>query len=312
MELLNICDGLVYNFLISNGHVKTAVLLLNIKLKNMFDILSMAKRFKGLLDITEIFSVHHQCGKCILERAALNITDMLVYNHMKENKQEKCAKLLLDIRKPAKFLQLPEEVKLENVIKMQYEKKEFSEFYSNKTKFEQNKIFPMRCSERIRKNKKNEIESILTKMEMIENDDSKLPLQIVCMPGKNRGIVTKKDFDKGDFVVEYAGEMIDCRKAKEREILYAQDISKGCYMYYFQNNGVQFCIDATDESGRYGRLINHSRLHANLLPKVIMNKNKLPHLILIAKCDIKPGTELLYDYGDRSRETIAANPWLAM
>ena len=29
---------------------------------------------------------------------------------MKENNQEKCAKLLLDIRKPAKFLQLPEEV----------------------------------------------------------------------------------------------------------------------------------------------------------------------------------------------------------
>ena len=126
MELVNICDGLVYNFLISNGHVKTAVLLLNKKLKNMFDILSMAKRFKGLLDITKIFSAHHQCGQCILERAALNITDTLVYNHMKENNQEKSAKQLLDIRKPAKFLQLPEEVKLENVIKKEYEKRAFS------------------------------------------------------------------------------------------------------------------------------------------------------------------------------------------
>ena len=146
---------------------------------------------------------------------------------------------------------------------------------------------------------------------MIGNDDSKLPLKVVCMPGKNRGIVTKNAFCKGDFVVEYAGEMIDEKEAKEREMLYAQDMSKGCYMYYFQSNGVHFCIDATDESGRYGRLINHSRLHANLLPKVIMN-NKFPHLILIAKCDFEPGTELLYDYGDRSKETIAANPWLAM
>ena len=69
-------------------------------------------------------------------------------------------------------------------------------------------------------------------------------------------------------------------------------------------------IDATVETGRYGRLVNHSRLHPNLMTKVIMN-GKSPRLILIAKHDLEPGTELLYDYGDRSKESLAAHPWLA-
>ena len=85
---------------------------------------------------------------------------------------------------------------------------------------------------------------------------------------------------------------------------------KGCFMYFFQFNEKKYCIDATIENGRYGRLINHSRQNANLKTKVILC-NGLPRLILIAKFDIKIGTELLYDYGDRSKENIAANPWLA-
>ena len=38
---------------------------------------------------------------------------------------------------------------------------------------------------------------------------------------------------------------------------------------------------------------------------------KRPRLILVAKHDIEPGTELLYDYGDRSKESLAVHPWLA-
>ena len=71
-----------------------------------------------------------------------------------------------------------------------------------------------------------------------------------------------------------------------------------------------FSIDATVETGRYGRLVNHSRQTPNLMTKVIMN-GKSPRLILVAKHDIEPGTELLYDYGDRSKESLAAHPWLA-
>ncbi len=72
-----------------------------------------------------------------------------------------------------------------------------------------------------------------------------------------------------------------------------------------------FSIDATTESGRLGRLVNHSRQHPNLQTKVITLK-EWPRLILVALKDINEGEELLYDYGDRSRESLRAHPWLAL
>ena len=45
---------------------------------------------------------------------------------------------------------------------------------------------------------------------------------------------------RGDFVVEYSGELIEHTTAEERENRYAMDISKGCYMYYFKTNGKHY------------------------------------------------------------------------
>ena len=73
---------------------------------------------------------------------------------------------------------------------------------------------------------------------------------------------------------------------------------------------INFSIDATTETGRLGRLVNHSRLQPNCCTKVVM-VDKVPRLVLIAKTDIEAGTELLYDYGDRSKESLIAHPWLA-
>ena len=53
------------------------------------------------------------------------------------------------------------------------------------------------------------------------------------MENKGRGVVATKPFKKGDFVVEYAGDLIDLKEAKKRDEDYAKDPSKGCYMYYF-------------------------------------------------------------------------------
>lgn len=67
-------------------------------------------------------------------------------------------------------------------------------------------------------------------------------------------------------------------------------------------------VDATTESGRMGRLINHSR-NGNCHTK-LHDINGIPHLILVASRDIDKGEELLYDYGDRRKTSIAAHPWL--
>lgn len=67
-------------------------------------------------------------------------------------------------------------------------------------------------------------------------------------------------------------------------------------------------VDATKETNRMGRLINHSK-NGNCQTK-LHDINDVPHLILVASRDIDEGEELLYDYGDRSKASIAAYPWL--
>ncbi|XP_035382453.1 lysine methyltransferase 5Ab isoform X2 [Electrophorus electricus] len=161
-------------------------------------------------------------------------------------------------------------------------------------------------------------------------------LKVKYIEGKGRGVFADREFHKGQFVVEYHGDLLKIDDAKKREAQYAQDPTKGCYMYYFRylNNsywssvadrlpvlssnlfsfgGQAFFVppppvDATTETGRLGRLINH-RKNGNCQTKV-HDINGIPHLILVASRDIKVEEELLYDYGDRSKEAIAAHPWL--
>ena len=113
-------------------------------------------------------------------------------------------------------------------------------------------------------------------------DDSIHGLKVALIEKKGRGIVAVKNFNKGDFVVEYAGDLIDVGTARSLET--SMDISKGCYMFYFEHQGNKFCIDATSESGRIGHLVNHSCISPNCSPKVVNDAKEVPHL--------------LYDYKD--------------
>lgn len=70
-------------------------------------------------------------------------------------------------------------------------------------------------------------------------------------------------------------------------------------------------MDATKETGHLGRLINHSRLQSNLVNRIVPILGR-PHLALEAKFDLEPGTELLLDYGDRSRQALENHPWLRL
>ncbi|XP_048855498.1 N-lysine methyltransferase KMT5A-A [Brienomyrus brachyistius] len=133
-------------------------------------------------------------------------------------------------------------------------------------------------------------------------------MQVKHIEGKGRGVFAERSFQKGEYVVEYHGDLLQINDAREREAAYAQDPSTGCYMYYFQYLSKTYCVDATKETNRLGRLINHSKT-GNCQTK-LHNINGIPHLILVASRDIEKGEELLYDYGDRSKDSIAAHPWL--
>ncbi|XP_072839327.2 N-lysine methyltransferase KMT5A isoform X2 [Pogona vitticeps] len=133
-------------------------------------------------------------------------------------------------------------------------------------------------------------------------------MKIDFIDGKGRGVIATRQFHRGEFVVEYHGDLIEITDAKKREAAYAQDPATGCYMYYFQYLSKTYCVDATKETNRLGRLINHSKC-GNCQTK-LHDTNGVPHLILVASRDIKAGEELLYDYGDRSKASLEAHPWL--
>ena len=135
-------------------------------------------------------------------------------------------------------------------------------------------------------------------------------LEIRTIEGKGRGIFATRGFARGDFVCEYAGEMITYARAKEREAKYALDPAIGCYMYFFEHKTKSWCIDATAETNRLGRLLNHSKLGGNCHTK-LFEINAKPYLILVAARDIRPGEELTYDYGDRNKMSLQSHPWLA-
>lgn len=98
--------------------------------------------------------------------------------------------------------------------------------------------FPVRRS--IRKTKRAVEQEYLRHIEIAiekQNEDS---LVVKVFKGKGRGVCAGRAFGRGEFVVEYIGDLIDQTEADRRERLYAKDTAFGCYMYYFKHREQQW------------------------------------------------------------------------
>ena len=142
----------------------------------------------------------------------------------------------------------------------------------------------------------------------IDGNDAFLPLAVQSFEGKGRGVVATRMIPKESFVCEYAGDLVSKNEGVERMRGYAME-QKGNYMYFFQHNNVSFCIDATEESGRLGRLINHSKKDANLETVALTFKGRAT-LVFLAAQNISAGAELLYNYGETDPSVLSEFPFL--
>ena len=132
-------------------------------------------------------------------------------------------------------------------------------------------------------------------------------LEVRTTTDKGRGVFTTAEFHTGDLLLEYKGELITGAEASRREEELTTD---GCYLFFFSFKGASYCLDATVEDGTLARLVNHGRrIYANCHPKII-DMNGTPRIYFQATRDLTPGDELLYDYGERRKDIIKANPWL--
>ncbi|XP_078329741.1 N-lysine methyltransferase KMT5A-like isoform X1 [Crassostrea virginica] len=113
---------------------------------------------------------------------------------------------------------------------------------------------------------------------------------------KGRSIRTSKFRQRGDFLLQYAGENISKKVGETRE-----KKSHSVYRYFFSNG----CIDATRESSRLGRLNYGEPNERNCVTKRVDSM----HLCLFATRDIDEGEELLYEYGVKSLPWMQENHW---
>ena len=107
--------------------------------------------------------------------------------------------------------------------------------------------------------------------------------------------------------MEYEGHHITVQEALEREEEYDME-EAGNFLMFFKHNDAHLAVDAT-MSNRMGKFVNHSRKHPNLAVKVKIWKG-LPRVVLISNKDIKPGEELVFDYGEKRAEKLKKLPWI--
>ncbi len=60
-------------------------------------------------------------------------------------------------------------------------------------------------------------------------------LQVITTEERGRSVITDSPFNNGQFVCEYAGELVDKKEAVKREKSYPKE--KGSYMFFFEYNG---------------------------------------------------------------------------
>lgn len=117
---------------------------------------------------------------------------------------------------------------------------------------------------------------------------------------KGYGLFTNIIIEKGQFVCEYAGEIIDVVEAQKRSNLDNEN-----YIFvikeHFSDHTTTTVIDATI-IGNIGRYINHS-CEPNCMIVPVRIDSLIPRLAIFAIKDIQCNEEITYHYGDQGSLT---------
>ena len=116
---------------------------------------------------------------------------------------------------------------------------------------------------------------------------------------EGRGVFAAKDFKKGDFLCNYGGqpylqnypELVEAFQADNKYI--AEILFMGTKLFFIHKDGVP---------QTWGKFINHSSLHPNVRPRILLGKSKKPEIIFVAKTNIAKGHQLAYTYGTQFGE----------
>lgn len=115
--------------------------------------------------------------------------------------------------------------------------------------------------------------------------------------GKGLGLFTAKIIQKGQFICEYAGEVISLHEARHRIEVNKKRNAMNYVLVVQEHYGDRVTITCIDPEcfGNIGRYANHScDPNSNLVP--VRVEGIVPRLCLFASREIKLGEEVTFDY----------------
>lgn len=126
-------------------------------------------------------------------------------------------------------------------------------------------------------------------------------LQVKNCSEKGKGLITTQRIAKGEFICEYAGEVLSQTEARKR---FQRNKANNwmnyiiCVREYFGegDNKLETYIDPF-YFGNIGRFVNHSCVPNCILLPIRVN-NSVPKLGIFATCAIAQNCELTFDYSD--------------
>ncbi|XP_043501899.1 histone-lysine N-methyltransferase SETMAR [Polistes fuscatus] len=130
-------------------------------------------------------------------------------------------------------------------------------------------------------------------------------LQVINVDKKGLGLITTKFIKKGQFICEYAGEIIGIDEARRRIEANKNDNSMNYVLVVSEHIGEQVIVTCVDPKyfGNIGRYSNHScQPNANLVP--VRVESVTPRLCLFACRDIESGEEITFNYASGVTNSI--------
>ena len=122
----------------------------------------------------------------------------------------------------------------------------------------------------------------------------------VCSDDRGFGIRTLEDLVPGEFVCEYAGEVLSFDEARKRTRQQSQNAMNYIIgVKEYSNDHEQTIFIDPKRNGNVGRFINHS-CDPNLIMIPVRVNSEVPSLALFAKRKILAGEELSFHYGGNS------------
>ncbi|KAL7833703.1 hypothetical protein AOLI_G00286630 [Acnodon oligacanthus] len=116
-------------------------------------------------------------------------------------------------------------------------------------------------------------------------------------PVKGRGVFAVTGFARGEFVLEYRGELISAEESRRRRRVYHSALQGFMFDFLWHGKFWTSSIDAARDDGSLGSLVNDEHINPNCKMKGLIVEGR-PRLCLFALRDETPGEEVTYNYGD--------------